>query len=542
MFSLPSGPGPSATVADKEKEASVTVKASEDEQKTAPEPPKADAASAKASKLSSLDAYFNKLNGTNSSSSSSSSASSDAPIESATTTSSETQTAAASQQPVAAVPVSTATSATTAEQPSTSASPSSTTAATGGESTSGEKKGLSALNAYFDKLNVGKEKKPDPFSPTSPSSASTSQPSATTTATTTLDKPSDASSSSSTTSSGSGSVEDKELKAEDVEELVKRIVEEYEKKKATGAIDAKVSSRDFAIDAIIGPRSLLDEWISARAADTTPTAMYTLVAINVAVFLFQLASPELVPGVITTSIPALLGAKVNPLISAGEWWRLATPMFLHAGIIHLSIGTFFLLGIGSVLEFALGPIGFLGAYLTSGVVGNLVSFLQTPDVTVGGTGPIYGIVAAYAAFLIKNREAIGTEAADNNVRESLIIASLFALFANPLPIDPCTHAGAAAAGFLFGTIASPTMRKVQLSKEEAARRNTQGLLATLLNGQKAEEEPASELVLDAVDSSRVAAAYGASLALGFVLFQLSQGERPNMDLLQSMSGDSDGWL
>ncbi|CAI5516000.1 unnamed protein product, partial [Closterium sp. Naga37s-1] len=329
----------------------------------------------------------------------------------------------------------------------------------------------------------------------------------------------------------------KELKAEEVEELIRRIVEDVEKKKGSGALDSKVS--DLTLEAIMGPRNLLDDWISAKAAVSAPTAVYTLVAINIAVFLFELASPEAVPGVITTSLPALLAAKVNPLIEAGEWWRLLTPSLLHAGIIHLSVGTFFLLGLGSVLEFAIGPLGLLAVYFSSGLAGNITSFLQTPDVTVGGTGPVYGVAAAYAAFLIKNREVIGTETADSNVRESLIIAALFALFANPLPIDPSTHAGAALAGFLFGSIAAPSMRKVKISNEEAAKRQ-QGLLNSLIS-QKTNED-SYELVVEPADSKKLAAAFGASMALSLVLFQLSQGIILDDDLLQSLSSvDGDVW-
>ena len=59
---------------------------------------------------------------------------------------------------------------------------------------------------------------------------------------------------------------------------------------------------------------------------------YGMIAINVAVFLFELASPEAVPGVLATSLPSLLGAKVNVLIEAGEWWRLVTPTFLVGAV------------------------------------------------------------------------------------------------------------------------------------------------------------------------------------------------------------------
>lgn len=52
-----------------------------------------------------------------------------------------------------------------------------------------------------------------------------------------------------------------------------------------------------------------------------------LAAINIAVFLFEIASP-VSSEVEHLSLPLIYGAKINKLILLGEWWRLLTPMFL----------------------------------------------------------------------------------------------------------------------------------------------------------------------------------------------------------------------
>lgn len=54
----------------------------------------------------------------------------------------------------------------------------------------------------------------------------------------------------------------------------------------------------------------------------------TLVSINIAVFLFEIASPVKGSYYNLYSLPMMYGAKVNDLIMLGEWWRLLTPMFL----------------------------------------------------------------------------------------------------------------------------------------------------------------------------------------------------------------------
>lgn len=54
----------------------------------------------------------------------------------------------------------------------------------------------------------------------------------------------------------------------------------------------------------------------------------TIVSINIAIYLFEIASPIKNSDLELFSLPALYGAKINHLILYGEWWRLLTPMFL----------------------------------------------------------------------------------------------------------------------------------------------------------------------------------------------------------------------
>jgi membrane associated rhomboid family serine protease len=119
----------------------------------------------------------------------------------------------------------------------------------------------------------------------------------------------------------------------------------------------------------------------------------TLIGINVAVFLLELATGGNINGVGSKIFEK--GALFGPLVANGDWWRLITAAFLHYGPIHLGFNMFFLYWIGTPLEQYLGRARFLLVYFVSGLAGSAGALVLSPHaVTVGASGAIFGILGA----------------------------------------------------------------------------------------------------------------------------------------------------
>ena len=131
-----------------------------------------------------------------------------------------------------------------------------------------------------------------------------------------------------------------------------------------------------------------------KAATTGTGAILTrgLIAINVAVFLVQIAEGDL-RGVNSEAFAR--GALFGPYVATGEWWRLVTAGFLHIGPIHLLFNMLMLWWFGSALEELLGRIRFLAVYFLSILAGSAGALLLAPDVpTVGASSGVFGILGA----------------------------------------------------------------------------------------------------------------------------------------------------
>ncbi|WP_377912810.1 rhomboid family intramembrane serine protease [Bacillus songklensis] len=145
------------------------------------------------------------------------------------------------------------------------------------------------------------------------------------------------------------------------------------------------------------------------------------------------------------------GAKFNPFIFDGEWWRFITPIFLHIGMLHLLMNSFALYYLGPMVEKMYGSIRFLFIYLFSGFTGVLGSFLFSSTVSAGASGAIFGCFGALL-YLGKIHRQLFLRTMGYNIIAVIIVNLIFG-FVVP-GIDNAGHIGGLVGGFLAASIVS----------------------------------------------------------------------------------------
>ena len=136
------------------------------------------------------------------------------------------------------------------------------------------------------------------------------------------------------------------------------------------------------------------------------------------------------------------------MISEGEWWRLVTPMFLHAGLMHLLFNMFSLFIFGPELERVAGKARFLTIYLLSGIFANIASFfLGGPEFAhVGASGAIFGIFGAFGALVYYTKNAFPQL---RQIMLPIIVISVIMTFLQP-GINVIGHIAGLIVGFIIG--------------------------------------------------------------------------------------------
>jgi membrane associated rhomboid family serine protease len=186
-----------------------------------------------------------------------------------------------------------------------------------------------------------------------------------------------------------------------------------------------------------------------RRQGGTPVVTYTLIAICVVVYLMQQANP---------SFTARYGL-IPIAVEQGQYARLITSAFLHAGLLHLATNMITLYIVGTPLERVLRPARYLLVYVLSALGGSLFSVWLSPEfsIGVGASGAIFGL---FGALLVLRRQ-VGAEAGGLAV---LIGLNLVISFAVP-NISWQAHIG----GLVTGVLVALVLRGVdRLSRRPAS--------------------------------------------------------------------------
>jgi membrane associated rhomboid family serine protease len=78
-----------------------------------------------------------------------------------------------------------------------------------------------------------------------------------------------------------------------------------------------------------------------------------------------------------------------------QWFRFITPIFLHAGIIHIGFNMLLQITLGREIEMQIGSLRFFLVYFSSGIFGFVLggNFAATGISSTGASGALFGILA-----------------------------------------------------------------------------------------------------------------------------------------------------
>jgi rhomboid protease GluP len=189
-----------------------------------------------------------------------------------------------------------------------------------------------------------------------------------------------------------------------------------------------------------------------------PSMSVVLLSANVLLFaiVVLLDTPQLGPvnALWSPSLDRLiaLGAKVEPLMVRGQWWRVVTANFLHGGVLHIFMNSLALATLGPLIEESFGSRRLFVIYFISGVAGFSLSALLRPQwPSVGASAAIYGLLA-FAFVYSRLRGGPSARALSDQLMRWLLYGVI--MFFIP-GIDNYAHLGGVLAGGALGLVFDP---------------------------------------------------------------------------------------
>ncbi len=199
-------------------------------------------------------------------------------------------------------------------------------------------------------------------------------------------------------------------------------------------------------------------WCVAEARKTAPKVRSTMqatspgvlaiIAICVAVYLLESFWGD--------DFIVRFAASPANIAFENEYYRLITPMFLHAplgarlGILHILFNMYILRIYGPQVETTFGTPRFIAMYLVAGFLGGAVSFAfgNCAELGLGASGAVFGVIGILLVVLYNRRDS--TAVADH-MRTLLTFVGLNLVIGFVMPgIDYLAHLGGLGSGMLLG--------------------------------------------------------------------------------------------
>lgn len=140
----------------------------------------------------------------------------------------------------------------------------------------------------------------------------------------------------------------------------------------------------------------------------------------------------------------------GPFVEQGEWWRLVSGAFMHAGAIHIGSNMLLLWFLAQEMEVPLGQLQFAGTYAVSIMGGSLGVMLLSPiSPTVGASGGVFGLMGALVVLQLRAKQNPW-----NSGIGGLVALNLILTFTIP-GISAGGHLGGLLAGAFAGAVVEP---------------------------------------------------------------------------------------
>lgn len=133
----------------------------------------------------------------------------------------------------------------------------------------------------------------------------------------------------------------------------------------------------------------------SRTGFEAAPATYVLIAVNVIVFLVEIAQGA--GGLFNEQVSRFVFnfGLFGPSVAEGEWYRLLTSGFLHANVMHIGFNMLLLYFLGRLLEPALGTPRYVVLYFACLLAGSFGALVLEPNsLGIGASGAIFGLAGA----------------------------------------------------------------------------------------------------------------------------------------------------